>query len=82
MIGHDLSKKISDNKQRAMMQYDKNFAYMHDNKVVVLQPQKPATTYTYSNNQLVPCENDEQLVKKALAHANLGNLAYTNGWYH
>ncbi|WP_166378254.1 LTA synthase family protein [Pseudoalteromonas sp. Z9A4] len=82
MIGHDLSKPISDKKQRAMMQYDKNFAYMHDNKVVVLQPQKPATTYTYSNNQLVPCENDEQLVKKALAHANLGNLAYTNGWYH
>lgn len=82
MIGHDLSKPISDNKQRAMMQYDKNFAYMHDNKVVVLQPQKPATTYTYSNNQLVPCKNDEQLIKKALAHANLGNLAYTNGWYH
>jgi len=56
MIGHDLSKSISDNKQRAMVQYDKNFAYMHDNKVVVLQPQRPATTYTYSNNQLVPCK--------------------------
>jgi phosphoglycerol transferase len=65
-----------------MMQYDNNFAYMHGNKVVVLQPQKPATTYTYSNNKLVPCENDEQLIKKALAHANFGNLAYINGWYH
>lgn len=82
MIGHDLVQRISPDKQRAMMQYDKNFAYMQGNKVVVLQPQKPPAMYTYVNKQLVPCNNDEQLIKKALAHANFGNLAYQHSWYH
>ena len=87
MIGRDLSQPIANNKQRAMMQYDKNFAYItkyndQSNKVVVLQPYKPATSYLYTENQLVPTSNEQQLVKQALAHANLGNLAYQKGWYH
>ncbi|MBB1332784.1 MULTISPECIES: LTA synthase family protein [unclassified Pseudoalteromonas] len=87
MIGRDLTQPIADNKQRAMMQYDKNFAYItgnsgQGNKVVILQPQKPATTYIYTQDKLVPTSNDPQLVKKALAHANLGNLAYQKSWYH
>lgn len=84
MIGHDLSQTMRADKHRAMMQYDKNFAYMQGNKVVILQPQKPATTYTYTytQNKLVPTSNDPIMVKQALAHANLGNLAYQKGWYH
>ncbi|NMR24948.1 LTA synthase family protein [Pseudoalteromonas sp. NEC-BIFX-2020_015] len=82
MIGHDLSQTMHSDKHRAMMQYDKNFAYMQGNKVVILQPQKPATTYTYTQNKLVPTSNDPIMVKQALAHANLGNLAYQKGWYH
>ncbi|KPH57733.1 LTA synthase family protein [Pseudoalteromonas porphyrae] len=82
MIGHDLSQTMHSDKHRAIMQYDKNFAYMQGNKVVILQPQKPATTYTYTQNKLVPTSNDPIMVKQALAHANLGNLAYQKGWYH
>ncbi|NNG43641.1 LTA synthase family protein [Pseudoalteromonas sp. NEC-BIFX-2020_002] len=82
MIGHDLSQTMHSDKHRAIMQYDKNFAYMQGNKVVILQPQKPATTYTYTQNKLVPTSNDPIMVKQALAHANLGNLAYQKSWYH
>ena len=82
MIGHDLSKPVTKNKARAMMQYDKNFAYMQNNKVVILQPHKPATTYNYINNKLLPAKNDPKLTKVALAHANFGTLAYTNEWYY
>ncbi|CAM3897594.1 MULTISPECIES: LTA synthase family protein [Pseudoalteromonas] len=87
MIGRDLSQAIANNEQRAMMQYDKNFAYItkhhpQGNKVVILQPHKPATSYLYSESKLVPISNDQQLVKQALAHANFGNLAYQKGWYH
>ena len=87
MIGRDLSKPIAPQQQRAMMQYDKNFAYIQangeqGNKVVILQPHKAATTYIYNQHQLIPSANDEALVQTALGHANFGNIAYQNGWYH
>ena len=87
MIGRDLSKPIAPQQQRAMMQYDKNFAYIQangeqGNKVVILQPHKAATTYIYNQHQLIPSANDEALVQTALGHANFGNIAYQKGWYH
>lgn len=81
MIGHDLTRPVAKNKQRAMMQYDKNFAYMQNDNVVILQPDKPATTYIYKNKQLHPKHNDSALIKQARALANYGNMAYSNNWY-
>lgn len=81
MIGHDLSKAIPEDKYRALMQYDKNFAYYKDGKVIVLQPDKEARMYERSGNRLVPIAPEPSLVEEAKAHVLFGSFAYNSGWY-
>jgi phosphoglycerol transferase len=54
---------------------------MLNDKVVILQPNKPATSYIYKNKQLHASSDDSQLIKQARALANYGNMAYSNNWY-
>lgn len=56
MIGQDLTKPLPKKKQRIMMQFDKNFAYFSQDKVVVLQPQKKPVAYLYdfTTKELTP----------------------------
>ncbi|XQW86641.1 LTA synthase family protein [Thalassotalea piscium] len=81
MIGQDLTKKKSGG--RAMMQYADNFAYLKENEMVILQPQKSPLTFNYdlTNKKLTPSKNNKALAEKALAHAIWGSLAYENDWY-
>jgi phosphoglycerol transferase MdoB-like AlkP superfamily enzyme len=81
MLGIDLTH--SQTPSRAMMQYDKNFAYMTADKVAILQPEKAPTYYHYNiiNKRLEPAQSDDELGKTALAHALFGSLAYQHGWY-
>ncbi|MFT4993902.1 MAG: phosphoglycerol transferase MdoB-like AlkP superfamily enzyme [Paraglaciecola sp.] len=81
MLGHDLSNK--DIPERAMMQFDKNFAYMSNDKVAILRPEKPPAYFAYdpAAKRLVLSSEDAKLGEVALAHALFGSLAYDKQWY-
>ncbi len=78
MIGHDLTQIIPKEKQRAMMQYDKNYVYMTLDEKTFLQPEKKAIIIRENKNNLT----NEVLIKRAKAHALLGSYLYNNGQYH
>lgn len=81
MLGHDLNNtKIP---ERAMMQYAENFAYMKNDEVTILQPQKAPLTFNYDpiEKTLSAKALNKQLADVALAHALWGSLAYENEWY-
>ncbi|PKH00634.1 LTA synthase family protein [Paraglaciecola sp. MB-3u-78] len=81
MLGHDLIKE--DAPERAMMQFSKNFAYMTNDKVAILQPDKAPSYFAYdpAAKQLVRSPEDAKLGEVALAHALFGSLAYDKQWY-
>ncbi|WP_025821493.1 LTA synthase family protein [Shewanella marina] len=83
MIGRDLTAQADDWPGRAMMQYDRNFAYMQGNDVVVLQPNKPVVgfEYNFNNHDLIPKSQPEKLADRALAIALWGSMAYQNSLY-
>ncbi|SKA61737.1 LTA synthase family protein [Enterovibrio nigricans] len=84
MIGHDLTLDIPIQKQRAMMQRDKNFGWMTaDNKVVILRPEIGISTYRYnpSSDTLTDSVVEEKIVDCAHAHAMWGSLAFEEGFY-
>ncbi|MDO6583674.1 LTA synthase family protein [Photobacterium sp. 2_MG-2023] len=83
MIGHDLTKEVAPEYQRAMMQFDKNFGYLTRDKLVVLQPGKAAIGYQYdfTRQTLTPSGISEQESQRALAHALLGGKLYREGRY-
>jgi len=82
MLGHDMTQNIPDDKLRAMMQYDKNFAYMTNDSVTILQPKKPPLSFNYQNNKLHKTTFDEKLALDARASVLFGSKAYQNGWYN
>lgn len=49
MLGRDLTQTPADWPGRALMQYDKNFALMEGDQVVILQPQQAAEGFTYDS---------------------------------
>ena len=81
MLGHDLTHEVIP--ERAMMQFDKNFAYMTKDKVTILQPDKSPRYFTYDPvaKQLNQASADSNLGEIALAHALFGSLAYEKQWY-
>ncbi|MGR6981776.1 LTA synthase family protein [Testudinibacter sp. P27/CKL/0425] len=76
MLGYDLTK--ADNPNRALMQFDKNMAYMQGDQVAILQPQLVAKGFRYDSKTqtLIEAEVDPQLKKTALAYALWGSQAY------
>ena len=81
MLGFDLTKEYL--KQRAMMQFANNFAYMSNKSVAILQPHKPITYYHYDLNsqKLIDADENKSLGDIALAHALFGSMAYSQGLY-
>ncbi len=81
MLGKDLNRVAEDWPGRAMMQYDKNFALMKGDDVVILQPEKQPTGYVYDNasETLTPKKQSKELEKSALGIALWGSLAYQKG---
>lgn len=65
------------------IQYADNFAYMINNKVAILQPNKPIHYFDFDleTKALSPTKEDVGLGQKALAHALWGSIAYQNQWY-
>jgi phosphoglycerol transferase MdoB-like AlkP superfamily enzyme len=81
MLGHDLNNTRF--LGRAIMQYSDNFAYMQENNVVILQPQKSPRHFYYDFNKktLSPQKERPYLSDIALAHALWGSIAYNRQWY-
>lgn len=83
MIGRDLSSVPDSWPGRAMMQYDKNFAYMRGRDVVVLQPEKAPTGFVLNDaGRLEPSEQSRELKQTAQGVALWGSMAYQQGLYH
>ena len=81
MLGHDMTTDIPKDKLRAMMQYDKNFAYMKNDSVTILQPQKEPLHFAYLQKQLKAKEHNPKLALEAKANVIFGSKAYQNRWY-
>ena len=85
MLGRDLNR--SDMNERAMMQFDKNFAYLEGDNVAILQPEKPISYYRYDyvTKELIAITQVtpqlEALGEVAKAHALFGSLAYNKNWF-
>lgn len=81
MLGYDLTHRVNPN--RALMQFDKNLAYMEGNQVVILQPNQISGGYKYdkSTGNLTPTKMSEKQHKRALSYALWGSYAYQKGLY-
>jgi phosphoglycerol transferase MdoB-like AlkP superfamily enzyme len=64
-----LGKSIfSDSKKDiVLMQFNENYALRKGENIAVVRPGKPAETFRYEDEHLVPLEHDEELEKDALA---------------
>lgn len=74
LMGKDLRYPIlgqsvfSDTKKGVnLMQFNENYALRVGDKVAIIRPQKPAETFMYVEEHLVPTEHDVELEKDALA---------------
>ncbi|SDG81557.1 Phosphoglycerol transferase MdoB [Vibrio xiamenensis] len=84
MIGFDLTKPVPVEKQRALMQRDKNFAWMTaNNQVVTLLPGQGIATYRYDSNvdKLSPAPVAQNVIDQAHANAMWGSLAFEKDYY-
>ena len=83
MLGRDLSQLPSDAPGKVMMQFDKNFALLSEEQLVVLQPEKEPLGFSYSfeTQTMRPAALDPDLLQTAKAYALWGSFAYHNGLY-
>ena len=82
MIGQDMTKVGDDYVGRAIMQFNENQAYLKDGKVVILEPNKPAKTFTYKDQTLTPSDSvSDEIIDQAVAHPLLGTWLYKEKRY-
>jgi phosphoglycerol transferase MdoB-like AlkP superfamily enzyme len=80
MLGHDLT--LPDTGGRAMMQYGDNYGYLKGDRLLILEPDKPATQYTYQAPEtLEPEPVVPDLEQEALAMALWPEMAYRKKQY-
>ena len=84
MLGFDLTKSYP--VERAMMQYYDNFAYLENERAVILMPNQQTSYWRYNKQTKIQEKNEQQnadqtLAEKALAHVLFSNLAYTEQLY-
>jgi phosphoglycerol transferase MdoB-like AlkP superfamily enzyme len=79
MLGADLTVRDPD---RAIMQYGDNYGYLKGDKLLVLEPHKPASEFTYDGKlALTPTTVDPALAHEALGHALWPSWAYREERY-
>lgn len=87
MTGRDLSRGNGDQPGRAMMQFENNFAWMEENRVVVLRPGKEPAHGIWDIKQkkftqAPPPADQADFEKRALANSLLPSLLYRERLYH
>jgi phosphoglycerol transferase MdoB-like AlkP superfamily enzyme len=79
MIGRDLTRPGGD---RAMMQYGENYGYLRGDQLLVLEPHRDASQYSYTAPAgYHPAPLDPALAREALAHVLWPNWVYQNQAY-
>ncbi len=83
MIGFDLTRLPMDFTGRAIMQFDRNQAFMQGDRVVVLQPDKDPVQFHYDmvTDRQSRTDLDSDLAREALAHPLWGSMAYSRLLY-
>lgn len=83
MIGRDLTDPEVLVPGRAIMQYDRNFALMQGDRVVVLQPGLPASGFRFDSveHRLSPASIPAGMERTARATALWGSIAYDRHLY-
>ncbi|MEZ5471731.1 MAG: LTA synthase family protein [Marinicella sp.] len=80
MIGRDLTQVDSNYKGRAIMQYANNQAYLTQESIVILQPDKKAVQYQIKDGQ-PDTTRSLSPDNTALAHAQFASWSYNNEKY-
>lgn len=82
-VGQDLLQpEIMATPGRAMMQYNSVYAYMENDNVVILQPDKEALYARYRNRTLTEVSDfNDDLNTRALAYLSFGRIAYEQRLY-
>lgn len=80
MIGRDLTNTEPDFQGRAIMQYADKQAYLTENKIVILQPEKSPVQYDFIDGKINYASQDVP-DNTALAHAQFSSWAYDNQKY-
>ncbi len=83
MIGYDLTRLPMDFTGRAIMQFDRNQAFMKGDKVVVLQPNKEPVQFHYDMATDKQSREDlnSDLAREATAYPLWGSMAYNKLLY-
>ena len=84
MLGFDMTTDVPVSKQRAMLQYGENFAWLTPNHAVVLRPGLPATVFTHDGKHLLEQLDKSgyaELIDVARANVLWSNLAYEKHYY-
>lgn len=81
MIGRNLLTIPEGVPGHAFMQYDRANAYRSGDQVVVQLPDKEPQQFVYENRRLLPAKLDTELVRDALAHAQLPSVLYSQQRY-
>lgn len=81
MIGRNLLTIPEEVPGHAFMQYDRANAYRSGDQVVVQLPDKEPQQFIYQGQRLTPTTLDPELVRDALAHAQLPSVLYSQQRY-
>jgi len=78
MIGRDLTAPaMAAVPGRAIMQFNSTQAYLEGDRLVILQKDLPAASFSYADGHMIESsERDETLINRALAHSVWSSLAY------
>jgi phosphoglycerol transferase MdoB-like AlkP superfamily enzyme len=75
--------KMKDSEERAFISTYQSLGYIKNNKLVILDPNKKATTYKpdFTNGNAVAIPTDQKLINEAISNYQMASYLYQNGLY-
>ena len=84
MIGFDLSQDIPSENQRAILQYNENFAWLTHENVIIMKPNTPAQVFLHDGKHIteeVSPEGLDENIHTAQTNSLWSSLAYLKSYY-
>mgnify|MGYP003672295039 CR=1 FL=1 len=84
MIGFDLTQALPLEKQRAMLQYNENFAWLTNDDVIILKPNTAPKVFSHDGRHIIKEEDSlgkEIKIHTALTNSLWSSLAYLKSYY-